>query len=803
MLFLRDTDGDGKADERKVLFTGFKTNDTHAGPSNLRYGLDNWIYAIIGYAGFTGEVGGERLNFRQGFFRFKPDGSKLEFLRSTNNNSWGVGISEEGLLFGSTANGCPSVYMPIPNRYYESVQGHGPGRPGEHGRLEPVLPDHRERPPGRLARRLHRRRRLGPLHRPHVPEALLESHGVRRRADRPPRRRVHAAPGRHGFPLAQRVEPRRQRRRVDFADPRRGRPRRPGLDDRLVQLHRAAQPDAPGVQDRQGRSVRDPPARQDARPHLSHRGEGRQAERAAEALEGRPEGADRGAEERQHVLAAARPAPAGRARQDGRQGRPAHDHRAGSVARRPRPLAGRDPCPVGGERPGRARWGRAVARQRSESGVHASVIVREAERGAGVPAEGRGPAHREARAPEGQREARPARRAPRPGGCGRRRHSLGRRRFGRLRRGGGRRPLAPRRRRFGGSQERVELPAERRHSQVDQRPKSRGPLRRLARRRALRTRCGRSNAGRDPPPAPRSRREGARGHRGRVREGLAEGQGARARRRCREGDRRHVAEARDRLARPVARARLALGAEGAGRLRRAARQGPSRRGGRPRQGRCLAHRRRAAAHRPPQERRAGRPRPDRPRHGEDAARGGERSDRRRLSQRLARGRNGPRRRDGADDAGRASGRRPGAARQDGLDGLARRRDRGGQGADVAAHPLAVSGPRGAPGQVDRRSGQGPAGQGRRPARPGSREGDPGPGPGRPEGRRRLARQGDLQEGMRQVPHALGRGRQGRPRPHRHGGAPEERVDRPHPRPLADRSRGTSSSTPSRPPTAAS
>jgi putative membrane-bound dehydrogenase-like protein len=126
MLFLKDTDGDGKADERKVLFTGFGTRDTHAGPSNLRYGLDDWIYAIIGYSGFNGEVGGERHNFRQGFFRFKPDGSKLEFLRSTNNNSWGVGISEEGLLFGSTANGCPSVFMPIPNRYYESVRGMAP-----------------------------------------------------------------------------------------------------------------------------------------------------------------------------------------------------------------------------------------------------------------------------------------------------------------------------------------------------------------------------------------------------------------------------------------------------------------------------------------------------------------------------------------------------------------------------------------------------------------------------------------------------------------------------------------------------
>src|SRR5207253_5581175 len=52
--------------------------------------------------------------------------SKLEFLRSTNNNSWGVGFSEEGIVFGSTANGCPSVYLPIPNRYYEAVRGWSP-----------------------------------------------------------------------------------------------------------------------------------------------------------------------------------------------------------------------------------------------------------------------------------------------------------------------------------------------------------------------------------------------------------------------------------------------------------------------------------------------------------------------------------------------------------------------------------------------------------------------------------------------------------------------------------------------------
>lgn len=122
-LFLKDEDGDDQCDSTKVLFTGWGTFDTHAGPSNLRYGHDNWLYTIVGYSGFRGTVGGEQHQFGQGIVRFKADGSKLEFLRSTNNNSWGLGLSEEGLLFGSTANGCPSVYAPLANRHYESVRG--------------------------------------------------------------------------------------------------------------------------------------------------------------------------------------------------------------------------------------------------------------------------------------------------------------------------------------------------------------------------------------------------------------------------------------------------------------------------------------------------------------------------------------------------------------------------------------------------------------------------------------------------------------------------------------------------------
>lgn len=121
--FLRDTNGDDKADERRDLFVGWGTGDTHAGPSNLRYGFDNWIWGTVGYSGFRGTVGGKEIRFGQGIFRFKPDGSALEFVRSSNNNTWGLGLSEDGTVFGSTANNNASMYLPIANRFYEAVNG--------------------------------------------------------------------------------------------------------------------------------------------------------------------------------------------------------------------------------------------------------------------------------------------------------------------------------------------------------------------------------------------------------------------------------------------------------------------------------------------------------------------------------------------------------------------------------------------------------------------------------------------------------------------------------------------------------
>ena len=42
-LFLKDTDGDDKADVRTRAAIGLGAGDTHGGPSNMQYGLDNWI----------------------------------------------------------------------------------------------------------------------------------------------------------------------------------------------------------------------------------------------------------------------------------------------------------------------------------------------------------------------------------------------------------------------------------------------------------------------------------------------------------------------------------------------------------------------------------------------------------------------------------------------------------------------------------------------------------------------------------------------------------------------------------------
>jgi uncharacterized protein len=137
-IFLKDTTGDDKADHREVIISGWGTFDTHAGPSNLHYGFDNQIWGVLGYSAFEGTVGGVDHQFSSGIYRFKPDGSSLEYVSNTTNNTWGLGFNEEGIVFASTANRDVPVHSVVPNRFYNNIRGMG-----QNPRLPMIADDNR------------------------------------------------------------------------------------------------------------------------------------------------------------------------------------------------------------------------------------------------------------------------------------------------------------------------------------------------------------------------------------------------------------------------------------------------------------------------------------------------------------------------------------------------------------------------------------------------------------------------------------------------------------------------------------
>jgi len=168
MLFLKDADGDGKADIREAILPGWGVGDTHAMQSNLGRGFDNWLYGAVGYSNFRGSVGGKDLQFGQGVFRFKADGSALEFLHQFNNNTWGFGQNAHGDTFGSTANGNPTFYGHLPAHILNPTQpgfgrrGGGGFRPGYR-----IGPDNAADGPASNARRLLSAKSLAPGMRMH------------------------------------------------------------------------------------------------------------------------------------------------------------------------------------------------------------------------------------------------------------------------------------------------------------------------------------------------------------------------------------------------------------------------------------------------------------------------------------------------------------------------------------------------------------------------------------------------------------------------------------------------------------
>ncbi len=79
ILFLKDADGDGKAEIREVIFTGFKEGNQQHRVNGLLFGMDNWIHGTNGDSG--GEIrrpDGKAVSISGRDFRFKADYSGFE-----------------------------------------------------------------------------------------------------------------------------------------------------------------------------------------------------------------------------------------------------------------------------------------------------------------------------------------------------------------------------------------------------------------------------------------------------------------------------------------------------------------------------------------------------------------------------------------------------------------------------------------------------------------------------------------------------------------------------------------------------
>ncbi|MGD0040564.1 MAG: PVC-type heme-binding CxxCH protein [Isosphaeraceae bacterium] len=82
LLYAKDTNGDGVADVKKVMFTGFGTENVQSLFNGLLWGPDGWIYGVTSSNGGgirnLSRAGAKPVPVRGRDFRFLPDGSAFE-----------------------------------------------------------------------------------------------------------------------------------------------------------------------------------------------------------------------------------------------------------------------------------------------------------------------------------------------------------------------------------------------------------------------------------------------------------------------------------------------------------------------------------------------------------------------------------------------------------------------------------------------------------------------------------------------------------------------------------------------------
>ena len=129
-LFLRDTDGDARADTREPLLTGFGLEDRHELLNGFTWGPDGYLYMTHGV--FThskvkdpDQPRGEPVVLTAGVARFHPRTKKFEVFAEGTSNPWGVDFDRFGNAFVSACV-IEHLFHLVPGGIYDRQAGQAP-----------------------------------------------------------------------------------------------------------------------------------------------------------------------------------------------------------------------------------------------------------------------------------------------------------------------------------------------------------------------------------------------------------------------------------------------------------------------------------------------------------------------------------------------------------------------------------------------------------------------------------------------------------------------------------------------------
>lgn len=138
LVHFKDTNGDDKADESRIVLSGFGTEDTHHILHTFRWGMDGMLYmnqSIYIHSHIETPYGVRRLN-AGGIWQYRPETMQLEVFARGWVNTWGHAFDRWGQSFATDGAGGEGINYVVPGASYPAVYGvprilHGlnPGSP--------------------------------------------------------------------------------------------------------------------------------------------------------------------------------------------------------------------------------------------------------------------------------------------------------------------------------------------------------------------------------------------------------------------------------------------------------------------------------------------------------------------------------------------------------------------------------------------------------------------------------------------------------------------------------------------------